>query len=86
MLSVEVRTIWWGKYASIREPQFKKAIKSGGLIIKYKNEQMILNKNELLNLTPNTREYQSKYGSHTYRLIDILWKPSNAPVNQLNLI
>jgi hypothetical protein len=86
MLNIEVKKIWAGKYASIREPQLKKAISSGGLIIKFDNKHMILNKNELMNLKSNTREFKSKFGNKPYRLIDIVWKPSEIPINQLNLI
>ena len=86
MLTVTVKKMWQGKYVSIREPQLKKAIFAGGLVINYDDQCMILNKIELRALSANLREFKSKYGNKPYRLVDIVWKPTDTDLNQYNLI
>ena len=86
MLNVTVKKMWQGKYVSIREPQLKKAIFAGGLVINYDDQHMILNKAELQSLSANLREFKSKYGNKPYRLVDITWKTTDTDLNQFNLI
>ena len=86
MLTVTVKKMWLGKYVSIREPQLKKAIASGGLIINYDNQHMVLSKLEVKSLSANMREFKSKFGNKPYKLVDITWKPTDVPINQFNLL
>ena len=86
MIKIEVKKMWQGKYVSIREPQLNKAIRNGGLVIEYDNKHMVLNTNELKSLMPNIRIFKSKFGNKPYKLVDIIWKPSDKNLNQLNLL
>lgn len=86
MLNVTVKKMWQGKYVSIREPQLRKAKMLGGLVIQYDNQQMVLNKEELNYLNANIREFKSKFGNKPYKLVDIIWKPTDIDLDQLNLI
>tara|TARA_R100000781_G_C4036290_1_gene112376 strand:- start:87 stop:344 length:258 start_codon:yes stop_codon:yes gene_type:complete len=76
MFEKKVTKLWQGKYTSIRDYDIKRAVKKGGLIIIHNNQQMILNINELKDLKPNPKIFQSKYKG-SYQLIDITFKPNN---------
>ena len=85
MKKVEVKKRWLGKFVSVRDNWIDDALSKGGLIIIHENQQMILNTNELKNIVYD-REIKSKYDGKTYQLANILWKPSDTNLNQLNLV
>lgn len=85
MLKKNVTKLWQGKYTSIRDYEIGTAIKKGGLVIIYNEDQMILNIDELKSLKPNPRLFQSKY-TGKYKLVDILFKQNTKDHRQGDLI
>ena len=75
MLEKKVTKLWQGRYTSVRDYEIKSAIKKGGMVIFYNDKQMIINPDELKNLKPTSKVFQSKFRG-AYRLVDILFKPN----------
>ena len=84
MIKKTVTKLWQGKYCSIRDYELTKAIKKGGLILHYKDKQMIIHRDELTRLKPTGKKIQSNYKG-SYQLVDILFKPEVDNLYQSNL-
>ena len=74
MLRVNVKKLWQGRFASIRDYQLTEAKKKGGIIITFENDFMTLRTHELEGLQPRG-QFVGHYGKK-YQLVDIAWKPS----------
>lgn len=74
MLIKVVKKLWQGKYASIRDYEHKAAIKEGGIEIRYKDNVMTLDANQLQLYKPQDRVFESKFGK-PYRLVDVPFCP-----------
>lgn len=81
MLSVRVKKLWQGRYASVRDYHVEQAIKKGGLIIKHEDDSMIVSVDELKTLKPDPQIMQSQFKGK-YQLVDVPWKPVTDNPNQ----
>ena len=81
MLSVRVKKLWQGRYASARDYHVEQAIKKGGLIIKHEKDLMMVSVDELKALKPDPQIMQSQFNGK-YQLVDVPWKPSTQDINQ----
>ena len=88
MIKVQVDKVWLGK-VSVRDYIYKKALrKKDSLGIIHGKEFMIIPYSQLKKAREYTdHNFQSKFNSKTYRLIDFNWKPYKEPnPNQERLI
>jgi hypothetical protein len=85
MIKTNVTKLWQGKYVSLRDYIVKQAINNGGIEIKHNNKTMQLKPEELQDLKPNSKMFQSKFKG-SYKLIDILFKPVTEDPKQGRLI
>lgn len=81
MMSVRVKKLWQGRYASVRDYHVEQAIKKGGLIIKHEKDLMMVSVDELKALKPDPQIMQSQFKGK-YQLVDVPWKPSTQDINQ----
>jgi len=81
MLSVRVKKLWQGRYASVRDYHIEQAIKKGGLIIKHEEDWMMVSVDELKTLKPDPQIMQSQFKGK-YQLVDVPWKPLTQDINQ----
>ena len=81
MLSVRVKKLWKGRYASVRDYHIQQAIDKGGLLIKHEDEVMVVSPDELKCLKPDPQIMQSKFKGE-YKLVDVPWKPATVDPNQ----
>tara|TARA_R100000149_G_C5870847_1_gene134857 strand:- start:202 stop:489 length:288 start_codon:yes stop_codon:yes gene_type:complete len=81
MLSVRVKKLWKGRYASVRDYHIQQAIQKGGLLIKHEDEVMVVSPDELKCLKPDPQVMQSKFKGK-YKLVDVPWKPATVDPNQ----
>ena len=84
MKKVSVRTMWQGKYVSVRESEVEEAKNMGGLEITFEGNAMQLSPDDLSRLTVSPRIYQCKYNKgKTYRLVNIVFKPKDIRQTEL---
>jgi hypothetical protein len=81
MLSVRVKKLWQGRYASVRDYHVEQAIEKGGLIIKHQDDLMMVSADELKALKPDPQIMQSQFKGK-YQLVDVPWKPLTQDINQ----
>lgn len=81
MLSVRVKKLWQGRYASVRDYHVEQAIEKGGLIIKHQDDLMMVSVDELKALKPDPQIMQSQFKGK-YQLVDVPWKPLTQDINQ----
>lgn len=67
-----VNKLWQGKYASIRDYEWKEAIKKGGLLLTCQGKEMFIDVEQLKTLKPSGHWHQSKFKGK-YQLVDVLW-------------
>ncbi len=75
MIKRKVKKLWRG-CISIREGWVNEGIQQGGLQILYEEGAMFFSPSYLKKIE-YSKTVQSKFGSHTYKLADIPWKPEN---------
>ena len=81
---VRVKKLWQGKYVSVKDYEIKEAISKGGMHISHDGKFMSLSVDQLSQLKPNSKVFQSKFKG-SYQLVDIPWEPATTDPRQGSL-
>ena len=79
MITRNIKKLWQGKYASVRDTDLRLGIHKGGIKLQHNGESMNLSNEQcetllIVNKDKPQNMYQSKFKG-TYFLVDVEWKP-----------